>query len=376
VQPARPSGLPLTIELFPRPLLVASVFSLAGDLGQLHLHLSLRNDSSSPVELERVALRLRRAGHLLLAQELSGELLERRLRAVPWIVVRDRQSLSAVLRSQGALGRPRGDRRLAPGESASLPHQVLLLRSDESPDELQVQLGLAGGALVERSFAVRASPPLTRLRLPVNGRWWVMQGHRFDEEHSGGALPSQSFAYDLGVLGADGRTYRGDPLRNASYFAHGRPVLATADGVVVRAQDGLAENDPVGQRPSWEQVLRRPEDLAGNFLVIRHAGGEHSAYLHLRPGLTVQPGARVVAGQPIGRCGNSGNSLEPHLHVQLQDSADPLRASGLPARFSDFTLELGHLELHVAGPRPLPALLVVQAGRSAAASELSPLPRR
>jgi murein DD-endopeptidase MepM/ murein hydrolase activator NlpD len=376
VQPARGGGVPLVIELHPDPLIVASVFSLAGDLGQLQLHLSLRNDSSAPVELERVALRLRRAGQLLLGQELSAELLGRRLRAVPWIVVRDRQSLAAALRGQGALGRPRGDRRLAPGEAASLPYQVLLLRSDETPDELQVQIGLAGGALAERSFPVHARPQLTVLRLPVSGRWWVMQGHRFDEEHAGGALTSQSFAYDLGVLGADGRTYRGDPLRNASYFAHGRPVLAMADGEIVRVQDGVAENEPVGQRPSWEQVMRRPEDLAGNFVVLRHAGGEHSAYLHLRPGLAVAPGARVAAGQPIGRCGNSGNSLEPHLHVQLQDGADPLRAAGLPARFSDFTLELGHLELHVAGPRPLPALLVVQPGRSRGAGELRPLPRR
>ena len=291
--------------------------------------------------------------------------------------MRDRQSLAAAAHDQAALGRAKGDSLLGPGESASLPHQVLVLRPDEEPDELQLQIDLAGGAAVQRSFAVSSHAQLTSLRLPVDGRWWVMQGHRFDEEHAAGeALPSQSFAYDLGVLGADGRTYRGDPLRNASYFAHGRPVLAMADGEVVRVQDGLPENEPVGRRPSWEQVLRRPEDLAGNFVVLRHRRGEHSAYLHLQPGLSLATGARVRAGQPLGRCGNSGNSLEPHLHVQLQDGPDPLRAAGLPARFADFTLELGHLELHVRQPRPLPALLVVQPGRSAGASELSPLPRR
>jgi murein DD-endopeptidase MepM/ murein hydrolase activator NlpD len=35
----------------------------------------------------------------------------------------------------------------------------------------------------------------------------------------------------------------------------------------------------------------------------------------------------------VGRCGNSGNSTEPHLHVQAMDSADPARASGVPLSF-------------------------------------------
>lgn len=37
-------------------------------------------------------------------------------------------------------------------------------------------------------------------------------------------------------------------------------------------------------------------------------------------------GQRVTPTEVIGEVGNSGNSLAPHLHVQLMDGSDPLRA--------------------------------------------------
>jgi murein DD-endopeptidase MepM/ murein hydrolase activator NlpD len=196
-----------------------------------------------------------------------------------------------------------------------------------------------------------------------------MAGHRLDEHHGDSILASQNFAYDLGVIGSDGATLSGDPALNASYHAHGRPILAAAPGEVVRLHDGVAENKPVGRRPTWRAILRRPLDVAGNHVVVRHAAGEHTAYLHLMPGIPVEIGDRVAAGQVIGRCGNSGNSLESHLHFQLQDGPDLLRASGLPARFEDFTVHLGHLRLYVppSQPQPLPSRLLVEPGRTSGA---------
>jgi len=99
-------------------------------------------------------------------------------------------------------------------------------------------------------------------------------------------------------------------------------------------------------------------------VVLRHRGGEHSAYFHLRPRLAVKLGQNLLAGQVLGRCGNSGNSLEPHLHFQLQRGKDPLRARGLPARFSDFAWHYGHLVLYVdkEKSRPLPYRLVLESG--------------
>lgn len=40
--------------------------------------------------------------------------------------------------------------------------------------------------------------------------------------------------------------------------------------------------------------------------------------------------AKVRAGQVLGQCGNSGNSSDPHVHVQLMDGPDITTATGLP----------------------------------------------
>jgi murein DD-endopeptidase MepM/ murein hydrolase activator NlpD len=51
----------------------------------------------------------------------------------------------------------------------------------------------------------------------------------------------------------------------------------------------------------------------------------------------VRQGEAVGAGQLVGRCGNSGNSTEPHVHLQAMDGADASHASAVPVTFG------GHL---------------------------------
>lgn len=58
---------------------------------------------------------------------------------------------------------------------------------------------------------------------------------------------------------------------------------------------------------------------------------------HLRAGpMRVREGERVAAGQELANCGNSGNSKQPHLHIQAMDAADPLTAGGLPMTFRSY----------------------------------------
>ena len=44
-------------------------------------------------------------------------------------------------------------------------------------------------------------------------------------------------------------------------------------------------------------------------------------------------GQRVAAGEVLARCGNSGNSMEPHVHVQAMDGRDPGTSAALPLTF-------------------------------------------
>ena len=45
-----------------------------------------------------------------------------------------------------------------------------------------------------------------------------------------------------------------------------------------------------------------------------------------RASILVEPGERVARGQPLGRCGNLGNTDCPHPHLHIQDS--PVLDSG------------------------------------------------
>ncbi len=166
-----------------------------------------------------------------------------------------------------------------------------------------------------------------RLRLPVQGEWFVYWGGRSLEENAHAARPDQRFALDL-LVARKGRTRRGAGRKNSDSFAFGEPVLAPAAGSVVRAVDGVPDNTP---------EAARPRAGLGNHLVLDLGNGEFAFLGHLQAGtIAVRPGARVVPGQLLGRCGNSGASTEPQLHFHLQDSPDEFSGLGLPAQFVDY----------------------------------------
>jgi murein DD-endopeptidase MepM/ murein hydrolase activator NlpD len=54
----------------------------------------------------------------------------------------------------------------------------------------------------------------------------------------------------------------------------------------------------------------------GNYVTIVHSDGMASLYAHLST-VVVAVGERVATGQVIGATGNSGNSLGPHLHLEV-----------------------------------------------------------
>ena len=70
-------------------------------------------------------------------------------------------------------------------------------------------------------------------------------------------------------------------------------------------------------------------------MIIQHAEAEYTEYRHLQKGsIAVAVGAQVRRGQPIGRCGNSGNAKTPHLHIGFLGSADPIATR--PMRLSRY----------------------------------------
>jgi hypothetical protein len=128
--------------------------------------------------------------------------------------------------------------------------------------------------------------------------------------------------------------------RTRDCYCWGQPVHAASDGVIVQALDGVPERQWLHiVRESWlaaknaVMFARRGLDavrLAGNHVIVG-SGGTYALYAHLAPGsVAVRSGQRVGVGEVIGRVGHTGNSTAPHLHSQLMDSADPVRARGIP----------------------------------------------
>ena len=166
--------------------------------------------------------------------------------------------------------------------------------------------------------------------LPFSGAWTVLNGGVDETTSHSWDVYTQRYAYDFVIVGEDGLTCAGDPADVRSYRCYGLPVLAPADGEVVEVRNVDPDTLPALDRG----VSCAGDDIRGNFVLIRHAPGEHSCLAHLAPGsVAVEAGQRVARGQEVGRCGCSGNSSEPHLHFHVQAGESFYTSPGVPVRF-------------------------------------------
>ncbi|PTX61451.1 BlaR1 peptidase M56 [Kordia periserrulae] len=78
----------------------------------------------------------------------------------------------------------------------------------------------------------------------------------------------------------------------------GTPIVATADGTVIKAKD----------EGNW-----------GNLIIISHSDGFETLYAHLQ-GFNITAGQTVKKGDIIGYVGNSGLSTAPHLHYEVRQN--------------------------------------------------------
>ncbi|MCB9676234.1 MAG: M23 family metallopeptidase [Alphaproteobacteria bacterium] len=189
--------------------------------------------------------------------------------------------------------------------------------------------GLVGFGLVPMAFpaTIEGTTPHATVRLPMDAPMVVAWGGDTPATNYHVSDPGQRWAYDLLVEPAGHGS-----ADLAAYGCYGQPVLAPAAGVVTHAEDGHPEQRPDQFAPNYEAP-------AGNFVSIRLETETHLVLAHLQPGsVAVAEGDTVVEGQVLGRCGNSGNTSEPHVHIhhQRQDPHDlGLLGEGLPLFFRD-----------------------------------------
>jgi hypothetical protein len=146
------------------------------------------------------------------------------------------------------------------------------------------------------------------LLLPVFGRWQIYQGFVGEYTHK----PPWHHALDFYMTEGE-RSFAGNGDRPEDFYCFGLPVLSPVRGRVVRVRDHLPDNPPgdVNTRNNW-----------GNLVLVRLDSGLHVLLAHLKQNsIRVKEGDWVEPGKVLASCGNSGRSPQPHLHLQVQYSA-------------------------------------------------------
>jgi hypothetical protein len=309
----------LTVEVAPVPFM--------GSDGRIHLVYEMwtTNFSSADVIVDKVEV----LGDGNVLQRLDAAAVAGRLQAAG-----QRESAGKLAGSMQALLFLHVT--LAPGAAVPvrLSHHVTI-HANAAPAGQQEIMETGGEIDVDHKSVVSIGPPLegegyisadsccdatrhTRAALPVNGRVWL----------------AQRYAVDWEQIDAERHIYKGPQEKLESYTIFGKPVLAVADAVVVSVVDGLQEQTP-GKYP-----INIPLNEAdGNSVILNLGEHRYAMYAHMQLGsIRVHKGEIVKQGQVIGLVGNTGNSVAPHLHFQVNDRPSSLMSNGLPYEIRNFQI--------------------------------------
>lgn len=152
-----------------------------------------------------------------------------------------------------------------------------------------------------------------RTGLPFTGIWNVSQSFDGPWTHRG------NWRHGLDFVMSDhaGKTHKDSGYELTDYYAYGKEIVAPSSGYIV----ALSSHFPDNKIGSVDNVHN-----FGNYVIIRDVYGAHAVVAHLMmDSITCKLYQYIEAGTVIGRCGNSGYSPEPHIHLHVQ--ADPLIGS-------------------------------------------------
>jgi len=222
---------------------------------------------------------------------------------------------------------------------------------------------LATGLACYFRFGVHRGRPMI-LVPPVTGRWIAVNSPADRVPSHGVTAYGQGQAVDLVHDPVDGGRpgFAWWPLARPpqDFPGYGEPVRSPVDGVVVRVVRRRRDH---WSRTSWPALgyfliegfreILGPSQVLGNHVIIRAGARHYAAVAHLRRGsVLVRRGHLVRAGDQIAECGNSGNSTEPHVHMQVMDHPNPLFAAGVPFVFDAGDAGPGMPHAHEALPDP------------------------
>lgn len=181
---------------------------------------------------------------------------------------------------------------------------------------------------------------------PFQGRWLVQNSPADRVPSHGTTLFGSAHAIDFVPVDAGGRSapFTVAALLRTEVPEHfpgfGRRLCSPAHGAIIVVEDSLADHRTHRGFPSLLYAASQRtrlaggwRELAGNHVVIA-VGSAFVVLCHLQQhSAMVVPGQSVTPGEPVARVGNSGNSTEPHVHVQAVDRLDFDNAQPVPMSF-------------------------------------------
>jgi Peptidase family M23 len=152
----------------------------------------------------------------------------------------------------------------------------------------------------------------------ASGAYYVIQGGNSVVTNPFHSLSGSKLAFDIAKLNTFGNRANGvAPRALSDYEIFGELVYSPCAGTVLAVGDTAADNPP--GMPDREHPA--------NYVSIKC--GDVEIYMaHLMQGSAmVAPGHAVMSKQPLGRVGNSGNTLEPHLHIGAKKNGAEIGAT-------------------------------------------------
>ncbi len=149
-----------------------------------------------------------------------------------------------------------------------------------------------------------------------SGKYYILQGGNNPLINAHYFYKDQKYALDIVKLCEKEESFYNTYKDNTSFCIWNEPLVSVCDGTVLNVVTTLKDNAAYS-----ESDRQNPK---GNHILLKCNNGYEILYAHLKQNSsTLKVGDFVKAGLQIGNVGNSGNTSEPHLHIQANLNNEP-----------------------------------------------------